>query len=234
MEIKAILFDVDGTLFDFSKAEQTAFTKTLSYFGIIDKNGKLAKNYAQCNDRMWEKFEQGQISAKKLRIERFRLFLEQSRLPGKAAEFSKKYISELSRCRYLLPGAKQILQQLFGKFEINLITNGLQDVQRSRIEKSELANYYSQLFISEEIGFPKPDRRIFDFVFKKILHKNKKQVLIVGDNLFSDIKGGIDYGIRTCWFNPLNAANSSNIVPEFEIQDLTELKKILGVEDENN
>jgi len=229
MEIRTILFDADGTLFDFAKSEKTAFEKTLSYFGIEGDISKLTDIYEKCNSEMWEQFEQGRVSAKKLRTERFRLFLQQSKIKGKAAEFSAKYIQKLSNCSYLLPGAKQLLQQLQGKFEIHLITNGLQDVQKSRIHSSEVADYYSQLFISEEIGYPKPDPRIFDYVFKKILHKNKNEVLIVGDNLFSDIKGGNDYGIKTCWYNPQGFPNNSGISPNFEITKLAELKKILGV-----
>ncbi|HCX72429.1 MAG TPA: noncanonical pyrimidine nucleotidase, YjjG family [Candidatus Cloacimonas sp.] len=229
MEIKTLLFDADGTLFNFEKAEKVALEKTLEHFKINQNLGKLSQIYNKCNSNVWEKFEKKEITAKQLRIERFRLFLEQTGIKGEAAQFSKVYINELSQCSYLLNDAKEIVQELYGKYELALITNGLEDVQKARIYNSDLSKFFSQVFISEEIGFPKPDTRIFDYVFKKILHKNKEQVLIVGDNLYSDIKGGNDYGIFTCWFNPHNKNNKSGIEPEFEINSLPEIKKILGV-----
>jgi len=174
---------------------------------------------------IWRDFEQKKITSKKLRIERFQRFFSKEDLQLDPQVISPIYLKYLSEGTHLLPGAEEIVNFLFGKCELALATNGLADVQNPRFAGSDLAKYFQHIFISEEIGHPKPDPEFFQHIFAKLPHK--KSSIIIGDNLTSDIKGGNDFGIDTCWFNQNKRINKSGIIPNFEISDLRELRSIL-------
>ena len=227
MNYKLILFDADGTLYDFTRAEREAFEKTLRQFGIHENLSHLHKEYEKINLAIWKKFEEKTITSTKLRLERFHRFFTQEKLSLDPVEISPVYLKYLSRGTYLLDGAEEIVKYFHGKCEIALATNGLSDVQYPRIQNSRLAKYFKHIFISEDIGFPKPDRNYFEYIFQKLPFRDS--AIIVGDNLYSDIKGGNDFGIDTCWFNPNKRNNESGIIPKFEISDLNELKGIIEV-----
>lgn len=225
MKYELVLFDADGTLFDFDTAEMQAFEKTLKQFGITENLKQLHREYEIINMAIWRDFEQKKIISKDLRVERFRRFFDRENLQLDPKVISPIYLKYLSEGTHLLPGAEEIVSFLFGKCELALATNGIADVQNPRFAGSDLAKYFQHIFISEEIGHPKPDPKFFEHIFKKLTHK--ESAIIVGDNLTSDIKGGNDFGIDTCWFNPNKRHNKSGIVPIFEISDLRELKRII-------
>ena len=225
MKYKLVLFDADGTLFDFNTAEKQAFEKTFKQFGIYENLELLHKKYETINMAIWRDFEQKKITSEKLRIERFRRFFTQENLLLDPLVFSPIYLKRLSEGTHLLQGAKEIVSFLFGKCELALATNGLADVQNPRFADSDLAKFFQHIFISEEIGHPKPNPEFFQHIFEKLAHKESS--IIIGDNLTSDIKGGNDFGIDTCWFNPNKRTNESGIVPTFEISNLNELRSLL-------
>ncbi len=227
MKYKLILFDADGTLFDFDSAEKNAFLKTLSSFGVTSKLNELHRSYEKINKAVWQDFQDKKISSLELRTERFRKFFEQAGLKLKAEEISPVYLKNLSMGTDLLPGAEEIVKYFSGKCELALATNGLSDVQRPRFAASKLAPYFQHIFISEEIGHPKPDKEFFDHIFKILPYRDS--TIIVGDNFSSDITGGINAGIDTCWFNPDGNNNSTDMEPDFEITDLIDLKQIVKV-----
>ena len=227
MNFRYILFDADGTLFDYEHAELGAFTKTLHDFNIHGKVDELHASYKVINYAIWRDFEEHKISAKELRIERFKKFLVKEKLRHDSKAISKTYIGYLSKGTTLLDGAKEIIEYLGTNYSVCLITNGLADVQYSRIKKSEFKDAFDHIFISEEIGFPKPMKEIFDHVFEVLGSPAKEEVLIVGDSFRSDIVGGKNYGIRTCWFNPKELKNENGFEPDYEIQKLLELRTIL-------
>jgi len=226
MKFKLILFDADGTLFDFDKAEKEAFNKTMHFFGIDHNPEILHQKYDKVNKAIWREFEQNLIGAAQLRVERFRRFFRQSGIDLDPQEVSPCYLKFLSQGTYLMPEAEEIVRYCAGKAVLALATNGLTDVQRPRFENSIISQYFSHLFISEEIGFPKPGREFFDHIFQH--YPFRDSAIIVGDNLSSDIQGGNDAGIVTCWFNPQQQKNTGNIVPTYEIQTLTEIKVIIN------
>ncbi|MCD4795836.1 MAG: YjjG family noncanonical pyrimidine nucleotidase [Candidatus Cloacimonetes bacterium] len=226
MNYKLILFDADGTLFDYKKAEEDAFLKTFSRFNVNQNIEAFHRKYQKINLAIWKEFEEKKITSKKLRVERFRRLFLQEKLSLDPEEISPVYLKYLSRGTHLLDGAEDIVKYFYGKCEIALATNGLSDVQYPRIQNSGLAKYFKHIFISEEIGFPKPDRKYFEHIFQKLTFRDSS--IIVGDNLYSDIKGGSDFGIDTCWFNSGKRINESGVIPTFEISDLVELKKIIN------
>ena len=225
MRYKLVLFDADGTLFDFDTAEKQAFEKTFKQFGINENLELLHKEYEIINKAIWRDFEQKKITSRELRTERFRRFFVKENLDLDPKVISPIYLRYLSEGTHLLQGAKEIISFLFGKCELALATNGLADVQNPRFADSDLAKYFQHRFISEEIGHPKPNSEFFEHIFRKLPHK--ESAIIIGDNLVSDIMGGNDFGIDTCWFNPNKRINESGVIPAFEISDLKELRSIL-------
>jgi len=225
MKYKLVLFDADGTLFDFKTAEREAFEKTFNQFGVRDSLKQLHETYEVINKAIWRDFELKKITSEELRIERFRKFFAKENIQLDPEAFSPVYLISLSEGTHLLPGAKEIINFLYGECELALATNGLADVQNPRFAGSDLAKYFQHIFISEEIGHPKPNPAFFQHIFQKLPYK--ESTIIIGDSLSSDIKGGNDFGIDTCWFNPNKCTNKSGIIPTYEISDLGDLRSIL-------
>ena len=227
MKYELVLFDADGTLFDFDKASEEALKRAMQLFNIDKWNADTWTLYKKVNKQIWNEFELKQISAADLKLERFRRFFSALSVTDvEPKDFSDKYLLFLSQGTYLIDGALELVQWCYGKFRLGIITNGLTNVQKPRFNESVLNKYFEHYIISEEIGFAKPHPEIFDYSFEKFNHTDKKSAIIIGDNLTSDIKGGIDYGIDTCWFNALGA-NSDSIIPTYEINKLENLKDIL-------
>lgn len=227
MKYKIILFDADGTLYDFDKAAVEALKSNFNKYKIDWKENTF-KIYEEVNKKIWDDFENGLITTKDIKTVRFKRFFQVIGVENvDSIEFSKDYLNYLSQNNYLLPQAKEIVKWSSEKFKLAIITNGLASVQNPRFKNSELRKYFEHIIISEEIGFAKPKKEIFDFAFNKFNNPSKNSVIIIGDNLTSDIKGGIDYEIDTCWFNPEKNKNSNGIIPTYEISNLNELKRIL-------
>ncbi|MBS3741022.1 MAG: YjjG family noncanonical pyrimidine nucleotidase [Candidatus Cloacimonetes bacterium] len=230
MHYNFILFDLDGTIFDFHKAEEYALKKLFQFFNIKGDFEELKNTYIDINLSTWEEFRKQKISAAELKTKRFKLFSNKINMQISPQEFSRMYQKFLSESADLLDGAKEALDSLKQQnIELVLITNGLADVQNRRLQNSTIKKYFSDLFISEEIGYAKPHPKIFEHIFQKFFSAEKDKTLIVGDNLESDIKGGNDFGIKTCWFNPNSVENVSTIVPDYEITQLREIAHIIEI-----
>ncbi|MCI0765475.1 YjjG family noncanonical pyrimidine nucleotidase [Bacillus sp. TL12] len=226
MKYKVIFFDVDDTLLDFSMSEKNALHKVFEEFGLPTGEVEYRNSYKEISKVLWRDLEQGTTTLSELGVERFRrLFLEHN-LEIDAATFNRVYLTYLGKEVHLVPGAVDLFNRLTG-CRLAIITNGFTDVQKNRIEESPLRNTFEHLIISEEAGFQKPDRGVFEYAFSKLKITDKTEVLIVGDSLTSDIQGGINYGIYTCWFNPNGKENHIGIQPTYEIRELTEIVGIV-------
>lgn len=227
MKYKTILFDADGTLYDFEKASLQSLKSCFSKYNL-SWSEETFETYEKINKKIWADFEKGLISTEEIKTERFKMFFEYVGITGiDAVQFSVDYLKYLSQNNYLLDDARDIVEKCSKKYEIVIVTNGLASVQNPRFNKSELKKYFSHIVISEEIGSAKPEKEIFDYTFELLNFPSKESVLIIGDNLSSDIKGGEKYGIDTCWINAKNAENHTDIKPTYEIKELNELKNIL-------
>ncbi|MBN2006546.1 MAG: YjjG family noncanonical pyrimidine nucleotidase [Anaerolineae bacterium] len=225
-----ILFDADGTLFDYDAGERTALSKTLPQFGFDFVPAHLDA-YRSINERVWHDFEQGLTTQERLKVERFELLFETCKLEPapNATVFSARYLENLGTCSDLLDDVEQVIQALRGKLRLALITNGLGSVQRPRLRGSVIGDAFSAVIISEEVGCSKPDPAIFDVAFRQMGDPCKDEVLIVGDSLSADIQGGLAYGIDTCWINREGKPASDAVTPRYEIRALFELLNILAL-----
>lgn len=225
-----LLFDADGTLFDFDQAEADALAATFEQFGYQSRRHYDAV-YRQINRQIWLDFEDGKITAGRLQVRRFELLLDAIDLALDPEVFGRRYLQNLARCTDLVDGAETVLQALHGRFNLAIITNGLTDVQRPRLAASTIGHYFAAVVISEESGVAKPDPAIFDVAFSRMGWPGKDEVLIVGDSLSSDMQGGVNYGIDTCWYNPQRKPLEPALPVRYEIHSLIELLPLLGVED---
>ena len=222
-----LLFDADGTLFDFERAEAEALRQTL-HLHELQWSVRARDLYRDINQNLWQEFEQGLISKDRLQIERFKRLLEQVPLPGDPEVINTSYVNELGRCSFLFDGAEDICRRLSDHHKLAIITNGIAGVQYPRFEKSPLAAIISDLFISEEIGYQKPQAEFFTHVLAALQIEDRKSALVIGDSLTADIMGGINAGIDTCWYNPRHLPQDSLIRPTYEIDRLEALFNLLG------
>ena len=224
-----LLFDADGTLFDYRRASWEAMKHTMDRFSAPFSEALFAL-YQEKNMALWELYEEGKVTKSELELRRFSQFFEEAGITGVSpAEANQCYISLLGEGAYLLPGAKELIDSLQGKVSLYLVTNGLKRTQYRRLERSPLAHSFDGVFISDEMGYQKPQKGYFDYVFSHIQEKDRARMLIIGDSLTSDIRGGNNAGIDTCWLNPGGAANTTtDAVCTYEIARLEELYGILS------
>ena len=222
----AVFLDVDDTLLDFHKAEAIALAKTLTAMGIEPRE-EILKRYSEINDSQWKLLEQGLIPREVVLVRRFEILFEELGLERSGAEARDTYEGNLAVGHYFMPGAPELLETLYRNYELYIVSNGTAVVQEGRIKSAGIAKYFKEIFISEEIGCDKPGKEFFRRCFERILDFDPKQAIIVGDRLSSDILGGINAGIKTCWFNPDRQENRTEIFPDYEIRALGELPALL-------
>lgn len=227
MKYKVILFDADETLFDFKKAEREAFKNTMIDFGIDYDESYHFNTYEEINSAIWKELEQGLITQEKLKTERFRRFIDRLDMNFDENEFASTYMKYLGDGSFLFEGALELIEDLSNKYILSIVTNGLTIVQERRIKKSVIAKYFKDIVISEEIGISKPHPDIFEHAINNLGEFSKDEILMIGDNLSSDIKGGINYNIDTCWYNPNKVENTSNLTPTYEMTDYKEIRSLL-------
>lgn len=224
MRVEVILFDADGTLFDFQRAERHALAQTMTRFDLEYDDARHPALYTTINRDVWRQLEQGTLTAATLKVERFRRFLAGCEVALAPEAFSGEYLRQLATVSHLLDGAEALLAAIRPRFRLGIVTNGLAEVQRPRLARSAIGPLFDTVVVSEEIGAAKPDARIFEHALRQLRHDDPSTVLVVGDSLASDIQGGCNAGMQTCWFNPSGAANSTAIEPTFEIASLRELR----------
>lgn len=225
-EITTILLDVDGTLLDFKKAQQNALE-------LVFKNHKIELSpsilslYNEINHGLWKQYELGQISRDTVLFTRFVRLFKQLSIELDGIAFEKEYQALLGEGAYLLDGALDLVKYLKKRYHLYIVTNGVAVTQHKRLASSGLDQLMNDIFISETLGYQKPDVRFFEECFKKIPNADSSKMLIIGDTLSSDILGGNNAGIKTCWYNPDNEENTLNARIDLEIKQLDELYEYL-------
>ena len=222
-----LIFDADGTLFDFNLGETTALQLTTGKFGI-EYSSHLHTVYNAISADLWRQFELGEISLLHLRVVRFERLFAELGIALEAESFNLDFMEALGEQRQLLPGAEDVVRDLSSRFRLLLATNGIAVVQRPRFGHSSIRKYFEDVVISDEIGVAKPQTEYMEEVFSRMGHPLKSEVLMIGDSLSSDISAGAGFGIDTCWFNPNGIALDGGPQPTFTIADLSEIDAIVS------
>lgn len=222
-----IVFDADGTLFDFEHAERAALARTCGEFGL-SLSPEMLRTYQAVSAVLWRQLEAGEMTWSRLRSARFEELFRRAGIDLEPEPISTRYVELLGREHHLLPGAEALVRELAPRFRLLLATNGIAEVQHRRFGASPIRPFFEDLVISEEVGVSKPAGGFFAEVFARMGGPERAEVLVVGDSLSSDIAGGASYGVDTCWFNPGRVENASGIRPTYEIASLPELRGVVG------
>ena len=223
--IEFLFLDLDDTILDFHKAERIAISKTIREFGV-EPDEEILSLYHRINKWHWEQLELGTMTREEVLVNRFGVLFEKLGKTVDAARCAGIYEKNLSTGHYFLPGAEEAVDALSKKYRLFLASNGTASVQKGRMTSANLYRFFETVFVSQEIGHNKPSKAYFDACFARIPGFDKEKAVMVGDSLSSDIKGGINAGLKTVWVNP-NHLPCGDIKPDYEIEALSQLEALL-------
>ena len=221
-----LLFDVDGTLLDFNKAEEEGIEGLLNHFGA-PVTAENKHKYHLTNKKYWEALERGEITRDQVLTLRFEEFFASFGIQVDGKEADDLYRQYLNSSAVLIPGAIELLDSLKGKYPLYIVTNGVAETQYHRLAKSGLDQYFDGIFISEEANAQKPQMAFFEYCFEKMGRRDVENMLIIGDSLTSDMRGGNNAGIDTMWFNPHQEENHTEVHLDYIVKTLDEIRLTL-------
>lgn len=223
---KKLFFDFDDTLVDFKAAEKVALPTVFDEFNF-PLTAEVEAIYNRINRGLWDALEVGEVTREQLMDQRFGKTFEHFGIEVNGREVDNRYRQLLAKTIVLIDGARETLEQLAPNFELYIVTNGMSDTQYARLDAAGLTSFFQQIFVSEEIGYQKPQIQFFDYVFQAIGDIDLASCLIIGDSFSADIAGGVAAGIDTCWFNSNGKHKTQPIEPTYEIAHLSNLLEII-------
>ncbi len=224
--IEFLFLDLDDTILDFHKAEQVALGKTLQFFGLEPEESVVAR-YSAINKSYWERLERKEVTREALLVNRFADLFTEYGIAVDPVQCARTYEKNLGTGHYFLPGAAEAVEALSRKYKLYIASNGTSHVQAGRLASANISHYFQGIFISQEIGINKPDREYFERCFARIPDFDVTRSMIVGDSLSSDILGGKQVGMKTCWVNPKGKPCPEQMRPDYEIPALSHLEALL-------
>lgn len=229
--INTILWDVDGTLLDFDAAEKAAIRALFSEYALGECSEEMLSRYSEINSSWWQRLERKEISRQEVLVGRFEQFFSEYGIDTQiASEFNEKYQPMLGETIVFRDNSPEIIKALKGKVKQYVVSNGTIVAQTKKLKRSKLGEMMDGIFLSEKIGREKPDNAFFMTVFSQIHADDLSAIMIVGDSLTSDIQGGMNAGIKTCWYNPGKKPVPDRYRVDYVISNLHELINILNTE----
>lgn len=223
---QTLLFDADNTLFDFNACESEALRLSFEKQGYpLDE--EIYKIYDRINHDLWRKYELGLMDRETVIYSRFGLLFQKIGIKDDGIAFEDIYQELLGMQHFYMDGAEELVKQIYQSYDLYIVTNGVTRTQLRRFKDSKLDQYVKKIFVSEETGYQKPKKEYFDYCFERIENYDASKAIIIGDSLSSDIKGGNNVGIATCWFNPHQQINQTDVKVDYEIRHLKEFHQIL-------
>lgn len=226
MKFKTLLFDVDDTLLDFQLTEKKAL-RALFQEENVTLTDEIEATYKKINSQLWREFEQGKIDKTTVTDTRFSLLFEQLDKKVDGKKMGEQYRHYLGQGHDLLGNSKEIIERLKPDYDLYIVTNGVAKTQYQRLNDSNMTPFFNDIFVSEEVGFQKPMKEYFDYVFERIPNFEREKTLIIGDSLASDIQGGNSANIKTVWLNPGKQHPIAEVKPTYEISYLDEIFNVL-------
>lgn len=228
MAYKYLLWDIDGTILDFLAAEKATIKSLFLKYGFGECDDDKIARYSAINVRYWQALERNEMTKPEILVGRFREFFASEGLdPEKAEAFNADYQIALGDTVVFCDDCYRLIADMKGKYVLAAVTNGTKIAQDKKLKQSGLDKIFDYVFISEELGYEKPNLAFFEAVKTKLNISDFSEALIIGDSLTSDIKGGNNAGIDTCWYNPRGAVNNTESV-KYEISNLWDINKILN------
>lgn len=226
MKYKVVILDLDNTLIDFDYMEVESLKHTLEHFNVTWTD-EMIEDYILINQALWERLEKGEHTKEEILLLRFKTLADRYGMTIDPVQVNEMYLKGMKDHTMYMPHGKELLDAIKGKTCLVMLTNGVTIAQKGKVEKLGLDEYFDHIIISEAVKLHKPDVRIFEYMSKQIGMYDKEEMIIIGDSLTSDIQGGINYGIDTCWYNPKKKASISHVNADYTIQSLEELWQIL-------
>ena len=225
-QFKTILLDADDTIFDFDAcAREAIFAAFGNHKYPMDEH--IFEIYKIINTDLWNQFEQGKITRETVIYSRFGLLFNKMGIEDDGIAFEDEFQELLGMQHFMIPEAQQIVEYLYKKYDLYIVTNGVTATQLRRFRESGIDQYMKRIFISEETGYQKPMKEYFDYCFERIESFEADKTIIIGDSLSSDMKGGNNAGIATCWYNPKHLQKNPEIKIDYEIVDIKDLYHLL-------
>ena len=221
-----LFLDLDDTILDFHKAERIAISRTIRSFGV-EPTEEVLNRYHLINKWHWEQLELGTMTRDQVLKNRFGVLFKELGVQVDKTACARAYERNLSQGHWFLPGAEEAVESLSKKYRLFLASNGTASVQKGRMTSANLYRFFERSFVSQELGHNKPSREYFEAAFAQIPGFDRSKCLMVGDSLTSDIRGGINAGIKTCWVNPGHLPCRPDIRPDYEIEALHQLPALL-------
>ena len=221
-----VLLDMDNTVLDFDIAERTAISGAFAELGI-PCNEAVLRRYSEINIHYWELMERGIIDRHEVLVGRFRELFTEMGVECDAEAVQENYEDRLCRGHWFMPGAEDMLEKLHKSCRLFICSNGNIRVQNGRIESAGITPYFEKMFVSESMGCGKPTKEFFGLCFSQIEGFERDNCIIIGDSLTSDIQGGINAGIKTCWYNPKGKPINEHIKPDYMISSLDDAASLI-------
>lgn len=232
--VSVVFFDIDNTLLSFDGYVKETMKAGFSEFGICRYEDSMFSVFKTINDRLWEEIEQGQLTTEELRKIRWNLIFNALGIRYDGPTFEVYFREQLDESAIPEPGALEVLCGLSAKYPLCAASNGPYSQQKNRLRIAGMLPYFSHLFVSSDIGFPKPAKEFFAACLEQLYRDDTikqplypENILMVGDSLSADIAGAAAFGMKTCFYNPLGASVPQNLQPDHTVSALPELLSLL-------
>lgn len=232
-KFRILLWDIDGTVLNFDAAERAAIRKGFHTMDLGECSDEMLFDYASINKNYWKMLERGERTKPEILVGRFRDFFSKYGInPDYADAFNAQYQIDLGDTICFNENALDLITEFKATYKQYAVTNGTAQAQHRKLSRSGLDQLFDGIFISDELGVEKPNVEFFHLAFSKIRkdigHVSLGEVLIIGDSLTSDIRGGNNAGIKTCWYNPDKLINTQGVQVDYEITSFHELHRMLS------
>ncbi len=223
---KIVLIDLDNTIIDFNECARHSIINIFEKFNL-PYSENVFETFITENVKIWKRLEDGEIDKAYLRANRWNIILGKLGIDFDGPTVEELFENGVAQGAYPVEGAYELLNYLKEKYDLYIVSNGFRFVQESRLKIGNFNKYFKDVFVSEDVGVQKPDRKFFEYCYKKINTPPKEEIILIGDNIHADIGGGISFGIDTVWFNKNNTPRSTEITPTYTVEKLSEIKEIL-------
>lgn len=226
---KCIFFDLDHTLWDYECNAREMLQDLYASHNLADRNiafEDFHRQFKQINFELWDLYDRGLINNDVIRTQRFRRVLSHFGVEDEMlnADLSHEYLYGCPKKKNLVPYAKEVLEYLSGHYSLTVVTNGFEEIQAVKLLSGNITHYFDHIITSQKAGHKKPAREIFEYA----LSVNKLQcneVIMIGDNLVTDIGGARNACIDTVFYNPDAVVHAEEV--SHEIRCLSELQELL-------